>query len=127
MIIRDEYDIIKFIANVLKKLDLSKTWEIIVREYDPKKTNPQCALYWSWVDEIRKATGNHKACQDEELRKYFLKPEIYVNTKGVTKEYYPRVSDMGKKQMSEFMNEVFIMGTNLGHNLKDPAELQRNQ
>lgn len=127
MIIKDEYDIIRFFTDVLKLLDLSKVWEVTVKEYSPKKTNAQCRLYWSWVDTIRKTTGNYKACQDEELRKYFLTPETYTNLKGKTKEYYPSVGTMSKKTMNTYMQEVFMLGTQLGHELKDPDDLRFNQ
>ena len=126
MIIRDEYDIVRFVC-VLKELDLSKPHEVTVKEYDPKKTNAQCNLYWDWVDEIRKVTGEHKVHQDINLRELLLTPKICTNAKGEVKELYPSVSTMGKKQMSVFMDELYIMATKHGFKLKDPAELQRNE
>jgi len=126
MILRSEYDIIKFVFE-LKNLDFSKPHLVSVEPYDPKKTTAQCRLYWDWVDDIRKVTGEHKVHQDINLRELLLTPKICTNAKGETKELYPSVSTMGKKQMSKFMDELFIMATKHGFNLKDPAELQRNE
>ena len=129
MILREEYDLIKLMAHVkgLFDQDNPKPLEVTIKPYDPKKTNAQCNLYWDWVDDIRKVTGNHKVHQDENLRELFLTPKVYTNAKGETKEYYKRISEMGKKEMSAFMDEVFVMATQHGFKLKDPIELQRNE
>tara|TARA_R110000772_G_C13310276_1_gene440159 strand:+ start:12647 stop:13027 length:381 start_codon:yes stop_codon:yes gene_type:complete len=126
MILRDEYDIIKAVT-VMKGLDLSKPHELIIKIYDPKKTNDQCSLYWKWVDEIREVTGEHKIHQDINLRELLLTPTVHTNKKGEDKNLYPSISQMGKKQMSKFMEELQTMAGEYGIHLTDPTDMQRNE
>tara|TARA_R110000772_G_scaffold54193_1_gene123698 strand:+ start:491 stop:871 length:381 start_codon:yes stop_codon:yes gene_type:complete len=126
MILRDEYDIIKLVE-LAKGLDLSKPHEVTIEPYDPLNTAAQKKLYWKWIGIIGKETGNYKYDQDELLRKEILTPVFYTNNKGRDKEYIKHISELGKKEMSEYMTQVSIMAAEFGINLPHPEDLQRNQ
>jgi hypothetical protein len=122
MIIRDEIDIVK-IVEAAQKLDFSKPYKVIIEPYDPKSTNAQKRLYWEWIDTIREVTGEMKYDQDELMRKAFLTPIYYTNNKGVDREYIKRISELGKKEMSQYMTDVQIAAAQRGYKLKDPEDL----
>ncbi len=125
MILRDEYDIVRLVC-VVKELDLTKPYEVTIEIYDPLSSNAQKKLYWKWIDIMCRVTGNHKINQDEDLRKIFLTPVFYTNTKGQDKEYIKRISDIGKKEMSEYMTSVSIMAAEYGIILPHPEDMHLN-
>jgi hypothetical protein len=126
MILHDEFDIIKFVE-VLKNLDWSKPQDANVDVYDPTSSKAQKNLYWKWIDLIIKTTGNYKYDQDKLLRESVLTPIYYTNTKGKEKTYYKHISDIGKKEMSEYMTQVSIMAAEFGIILPHPEDEGRNQ
>lgn len=126
MILRSEYDIIKFVFE-LKDLDFSKPHLATVEPYDPNSSNAQKKLYWKWIDIIIKTTGNFKYDQDENFREILLTPTFYTNAKKEEKTYYPRISDIGKKQMREYMTDLSILCAQYGITLPHPEDQQRNQ
>ena len=124
MILREEYDLIKLMAHVkeLFNVDDPKPLEVIIQPYDPNSSNAQKRLYWKWIDIMSKHTGNHKINQDEMLRKIFLTPVFYKNNKGKDMEYIKSISDIGKKDMAQYMTQVSIMAAEHGINLPHPED-----
>ena len=121
-IIRDEYDIVRHVEE-LKALDLTKPHKATIEPYDPKNTNEQKKLYWKWIDEMCPVTGNYKYDQDEDLRNYILEPIYYKNAKGKNRETRKTISQLGKKEMSDFMDKVFTLAGSFGIVLTDPEDI----
>jgi len=125
MILREEYDLIRLMTHVkgLFDVDNPKPLNVIIEPYDPHSSNAQKRLYWQWIDLMCDATGNHKITQDSMLRDIFLTPITYTNKKGQEKSYIKRISDIGKKEMSEYMTQVSIMAAEHGINLPHPEDM----
>jgi hypothetical protein len=126
VIIHDEYDTVRFV-NSLKTLDYSKPHEITIKIYDPEKTNPQLSLYWKWIDEGCEQSGAFKHGLDKDLREALTTPQIYKKVNGQDSEYYKSVGKMGKKEMSAYMDKVWITLSDFGVVLTNPDELQRRE
>lgn len=124
MIIRDAYDIIRFVDE-LKALDLSEPHEATHRPYVPKHTDSQRKTYWMWLDDIVKqggGTGNRYGL-DVEFRKMFVVPTQYTKINGEQSEYLKSVSQLNKKELSSLMREVWVMAHEFGFTLEDPDDL----
>jgi len=129
LILREEYDLVKLMAYVKGLFDVAdpKPLSVIIDDYDPHSSNAQKRLYWKWIDIMSKHTGNHKINQDEMLRKIFLTPVFYKNNKGKDMEYINRISDIGKKDMAEYMTQVSVMASEHGIDLPHPTDQQRSE
>lgn len=107
----------------IRDVDVTKPVKVTIEEYDPSKTNPQLKLYWKWIDEAVAQTGGFKHGIDKSLREYHLEPIIYKKVNGQEDEYYKTVGQLGKKEMSEYMDKVYITLSDYGVGLTNPDEL----
>lgn len=129
MILHSEWDLIKLTCDLKERMagENPAPLEVIVETYDPTSSSAQKRLYFKWIGIMCDVTGNHKITQDSMLRDIFLTPITYTNKKGQEKSYIKRISDIGKKEMSEYMTKVSIMAAEHGINLPHPEDEQRNE
>jgi hypothetical protein len=62
----------ELILHLIDKLDLSQTYEITIKKYSPKRTNPQNNLLWKWHTEVAAElsifTGHHWTAEQVHYR-----------------------------------------------------------
>lgn len=82
-------------------------WEVVVRKWVKKRTLPQNALYWKWLEIIGAETGNDKDDLHDAFREKFL-PWTEVEVCGVRKKILTSTSskDFKTADMSAYMSNI---------------------
>lgn len=100
---------INFIANL--KPDDNEPMEVVIRRRKRKRTDPQRALFWVWMREIRKhlldSTG--QAYSEQELHDWFCAkflPVKFVKVNGEAKVSVQGTSDLTKDEMRQFLDQI---------------------
>ena len=105
-IIKPDTNVMKNLMVDLGNLNPHKAWQVEVKEYNKKRSNPQNALMWKWINIISGYTGY----TEEELHEGFKRNYIgadsgkdmfgneYIKAKSSTK--------LNTKEFSEYMNKI---------------------
>lgn len=96
-------------ANLIKdlgNLNPHKDWQVEVKEKTNKRSNPQNALYWKWLQIMGDHFGYTKDEMHEELASRFL-GMVERKTLGGEQIREPRsTTTLNTKEFSEYMNKV---------------------
>jgi len=109
LIVRDE-DIRQRALDFIAGLDLDKPWELTVKPYVKKRSLEQNNLYHQWVGAIAGETGHSHDEVHEWLKAEYLAPRM-VEINGKTQQWRPTTTKLTTKEMSEFMDQVYVFGT----------------
>lgn len=102
---------------------------VTVSKYIASRTIKQSNLFHEWIDIIAKETGNTPESTKQELKARFLKP-VFTEFKdpktGQTsvKVSYPSTTELNKKEMSDFMDNVYHLAIDYGILLPVPDDLK---
>ena len=109
LIVRDE-DIRQRALDFIAGLDLDKPWELTVKRHVKKRSLEQNNLYHQWVGAIAGETGHSHDEVHEWLKAEYLAPRM-VEINGKTQQWRPTTTKLTTKEMSEFMDQVYVFGT----------------
>ena len=109
---------LRFIAG----LDISKKKFVVkVEPFVKKRSNPQLALYWQWLNIIAKETGDQQDSLHETFKEMFLVPVVIRALNRDRLSY--STSGLTAKDMSEYMGRVqTFANTDLGIFLPSPDD-----
>ena len=103
-------------ASFVARMPLDRPQEVIVREYVPRRTNPQNARHWALLSEAAK----HIGCSADDLHEDLLcqhygYEEVRMPSGAIRRRPLKRSSQRNVKEFSEFMEfcEAFL-ATELG-------------
>ena len=127
LILREDIDKVNA-CFVIKEVDLTKPHIMRLEPYDPKRadeqhTDKQRKTYWMWMDEAVEQGGGtgDRYGLDEDMRKRFVKATSYTRLNGTTGEYRKTISQLGKKELSDLMSNVWVLLHEFGITLTDPG------
>lgn len=105
-ILRSEF-IVRNLLAFIGKLDLSMTWEVIVRPFVEKRSLTQNARLWL----LHTAAAKHVGCSPEDMHedmlcKFYGYTEVRMPSGDVKRIPLKRSSQLNKKEFAEFMEQV---------------------
>lgn len=104
------------IQSLCGSLDFSKTWEVVVKEYDYGRSNAQNKRYWKLINEL----GSYLGYSPEEIHnmmkyKYLSYKEDLL---GDEITVVPSTSDLTIKEFLEYQSTVEKFAIGLGFKLQ---------
>ena len=109
LFVRDD-DIRQRALDFIAGLDLDKPWELTVKRHVKKRSLEQNNLYHQWVGVIAGETGHSHDEVHEWLKAEYLAPRM-VEINGKTQQWRPTTTKLTTKEMSEFMDQVYVFAT----------------
>jgi len=121
-IIRDDADRGR-VVGILLGLDTSKPWEVVIGRKTKKRTLSQNSLLHKLFAEIAEFTGDSEASTKSDLKALF---SPVVESKIKAGQMRPLdTSEMNTKQMTDFMDRIYVFGAELGIILPHPDDQGR--
>jgi len=93
------------LLTILAKLPLAKPWEVLVKDYDPKRSTDANARLWALHQAAAAKTG-HSADELHEFCKFKFLPHSTMKLGGVTQEVAGSSARLSKKAFRDFMDQV---------------------
>jgi len=115
------------VVQYLQKLPEGKEYDVTVERHKVRRTMPQNALYWLWIQCIASETGGDKEQIHEELKVMYLPTK---RIRGLFDEVARPMSTtaLDTKQFTEFLEKVQVFASSeLGIVLPTPDDLAFEQ
>jgi hypothetical protein len=109
------------IIGYIKRLDLSKSYSVEVRERKARRSLDQNALMWLWLTCIESETGNDRNDLHDYFKKKYIAPKE-VEVFGV-KELKYTTTDLSTGQFKEYLDKIqAFASTELSITLPNPED-----
>ena len=109
------------IIGYIKRLDLSKSYSVEVRERKARRSLDQNALMWLWLTCIESETGNDRNDLHDYFKKKYIAPKE-VEVFGV-KELEYTTTDLSTGQFKEYLDKIqAFASTELSITLPNPED-----
>lgn len=83
----------------------SETYEVVIRPWKKKRSNPQNNLYWKWLSLIAKDTG-HTSEQLHEVFKLELLPREFITVAGIERETRKSTTKLTTAEFTEYLEQI---------------------
>ncbi len=118
---RDLQRITGAIAHVASLAD-SGSVVVNIKPYKASRSSAQNRLYWRWIGQIAKATGETKRGTAMVYQAELLEPTI-VECRGMSFEVVRSTKDLSVDEFSEFLQQFQAMAAAEGHALESLDDL----
>lgn len=110
------------VLDYLGGLPAGKPYDVTIVLHRDKRSDPQNALYWSWVGLVARETGNDRDTVHKVFAKKFLGTEV-TEIAGEKIGRIKSTAKLSKEDFSEYLNQVeaFCL-TELGMRLPHPED-----
>lgn len=90
---------------ILAKLPLAKPWEVLVKDYDPKRSTDSNRRLWALHQAAAAETG-HSVEEMHEFAKLRFLPRHMVTVGGIRQEVASSSAKLSKQEFREFMDRT---------------------
>lgn len=107
----------------IRELPLTALWEVVIREYQPKRSLAQNRLYWRWMRELSNGYDDTRGKRyspeawHEHFKRSYLGQRVIELPLGGHKTVDETTTDLGVRQFSEYLGRVEQDAIELGIDL----------
>lgn len=105
----------------IEKLDISKSWEIVVKPFKINRSTRQNRFMWAIYEQLEKQTGTDKEYYHIYFKGRFLGAED-VEIMGEKKRITKSTTKLKKAEFAEYMTKVIAAITTAGYYISMPYD-----